>query len=503
MIEGQYPELAAVGDEIARRNELQEGNVGGWVSVADIYRFANELQQAYVNAGYPLARIIVPAQTLGADGVVRIQVVDGFVESLDLDGVPAAARNRVRSVMQPLVGVHRPTRQMLERRLLIAGDTAGLTLRTTMTPGGALGATVLVLSGDHHAVFGTVSADNRVADEYGRGQVAASLAFNSPFGAGEQIYGTIAGYPEDSMLQDDATRRYFAAGASVPIGNNGLAAHVALDYSSTRPGGDVANLKLESEYAREGVGLSFPIIRSRRGNVVAHADFDVVSETQNTSLTGTSQPLSADRLRVIRLGLDASGEMHHNTRAAAGFEFSQGLDAFGARSASEATAIKPLSRFGADAEFSKLTAQAAAQYQFENGAVFSAAIDGQISFGAPLLRSEQYSPISPTGLSGPPPSAMVGDAGQTVRFELQAPSWGSANSFAAPYLFGASSEVRLEEPSALELEHTRAHEIGVGVRLGVRNGGQALAASVEYSLMESNDQTLDRNWVSASVSYRF
>jgi hypothetical protein len=98
---------------------------------------------------------------------------------------------------------------------------------------------------------------------------------------------------------------------------------------------------------------------------------------------------------------------------------------------------------------------------------------------------------------------MVGDAGQTVRFELQAPSWGSANSFAAPYLFGASSEVRLEEPSALELEHTRAHEIGVGVRLGVRNGGQALAASVEYSLMESNDQTLDRNWVSASVSYRF
>jgi hypothetical protein len=61
----------------------------------------------------------------------------------------------------------------------------------------------------------------------------------------------------------------------------------------------------------------------------------------------------------------------------------------------------------------------------------------------------------------------------------------------------------LEEPSALELEHTRAHEIGVGVRLGVRSGGQALAASVEYSLMESNDQTLDRNWVSASVSYRF
>ena len=67
----------------------------------------------------------------------------------------------------------------------------------------------------------------------------------------------------------------------------------------------------------------------------------------------------------------------------------------------------------------------------------------------------------------------------------------------------ASSEVRLEEPSALELAHTRAHEFGVGVRVGVRYGGQAFAASVEYSLMESNDQTLDRNWISASVSYRF
>lgn len=502
-IEGQYSELAAVGAEIARRNELHDGNVGGWVSVADIYRFANELQQAYLNAGYPLARIIVPAQTLGADGVVRIQVIDGFVESLDLDGVPVRARNRVRAVMTPLVGVHKPTRQMLERRLLLAGDTAGLTLRTTMTPGGALGATVLVLSGEHRSVFGTLSADNRVADEYGRAQVAASVAFNSPFGAGEQVYGTIAGYPGDNMLEHDARRRYFAAGASVPLGNDGLSAHLALDYSSTRPQGDVAALKLASEYAREGVGLSYPIVRSRRGNLVAHADFDAVSETQDTRITGTPQPLSADRLRVIRLGLDASGELHHRTRAAISFEYAQGLDALGARSADEATALKPLSRQGADAEFSKFNAQASAQFQFESGAVFSAVVDGQISFGDPLVRSEQYSPISPTGLSGPPPSAIVGDAGATARFELQAPSWGNQDAFAAPYLFGAASEVRLEQPSALELPHTRAREVGVGLRIGDRHSGQAFAASVEYSLVESNDQSLDRSWVSASVSYRF
>jgi len=62
---------------------------GTEVSVAEVYDYAAALQAAYLQAGYPLVRVIVPAQDLDrATGSVRVLVVSGFVERLDVDGIP-------------------------------------------------------------------------------------------------------------------------------------------------------------------------------------------------------------------------------------------------------------------------------------------------------------------------------------------------------------------------------------------------------------------------------
>jgi hemolysin activation/secretion protein len=491
-IEGAYEDVTAAG---APRGE---------VTVAQVYAYAAQLQQAYLDAGYPLARVIVPAQELDESGAVRLRVIDGYVEALNLDAVPERARNRVRQVLAPLVGKRRPTSAEIERRLLLAGDTAGLALRTTLTAGSELGGAQFVLHGAHDPIAGVLAADNRVSAPYGGFQIAASVALNSPWGGGEQIFLTVAGFPGGSFFEADSRRRYFALGYTTPIGANGLMANLALDYSSTRPGEDVEALRLESEYERFGVGLAYPIARARSHNVFASANLDLVRETQDTRITGTPAPLSEDRLSVLRLGLDASGRVGEG-QGGLHAELSQGLDILHARGADDATAAKPLSRQGADAEFTRLELDGAVELPIASNATFFVGASGQHAFNDALLRSEQFSPIGPNGISGPPPSAIVGDRGGSLRVELRFPHRND-RAFSTPYLFGAVAETHLERPTVLELKRTEARAFGAGMRLHAppdEFGRSNLALGFELATLDSNDNSLKNGWASVNLTVRF
>lgn len=492
-IEGAFDDVSAAG---APR---------GQTTVAAVYAYAAQMQQAYLDAGYPLARVIVPAQELDQRGVVTIRVIDGYIEALNLDAVPERARNRVAQVLQPLVGKRRPRSSEIERRLLIAGDTAGLALRTTLTAGTAVGGAALVLTGAHDPIAGVLAVDDRVSEAYGGFQIAASVALNSPWGGGEQAFLTLAGYPDDEFFNSEARRRYVAFGLSTPIGADGLSASVAFDHSVTHPGGKVKALRLESEYQRIGVGVSYPVVRARTANLFVNANLDHVRETQDTLITGTAVPLSEDRLTALRLGLDASARLLGEGHGGLHVELSRGLDIFDARTAEDATVMKPLSRQGADAEFTRLELEGGAEFPVASGVSIFVGASAQHSFNDPLLRSEQFSPVGPNGISGPPPSELIGDWGGAARVELR---WPMRNDkvFAAPYLFGAAAETRLEEPSALERDRTDARAFGAGVRLSTppdEFGRSAFAFGIEASTLDTNDPNLHNGWVSLNLAVRF
>ena len=101
-------------------------------------------------------------------GTVKLTLVDGFVESVDVSAVPAAVRERVRAVTDTLIGRRRVNLADIERKLLIAGDTPGMYLRSTLVAGRQDGGTVLVLDGGFRPVTGTVVLDNRLSAALGR-----------------------------------------------------------------------------------------------------------------------------------------------------------------------------------------------------------------------------------------------------------------------------------------------------------------------------------------------
>src|ERR1700686_3852881 len=82
LVEGAFPELEGETRSFALAVERKR------ITVAQIYERANALEQEYARAGYVLVGVTVPPQKLNDGGPLRIVVVDGFIENVQVDNVP-------------------------------------------------------------------------------------------------------------------------------------------------------------------------------------------------------------------------------------------------------------------------------------------------------------------------------------------------------------------------------------------------------------------------------
>src|SRR5262249_48077123 len=107
-------------------------------TMADVVIAVNRVSQHYSDANYIFCTVVLPKQDLNSRKL-HLVVVEGFVSDVEIgEGIKSeAVRERVRSVVSTLVGRKPIRRGDLERRLLIAADTAGLTLSAGARPTGS------------------------------------------------------------------------------------------------------------------------------------------------------------------------------------------------------------------------------------------------------------------------------------------------------------------------------------------------------------------------------
>src|SRR5665811_2169559 len=101
--------------------------------------------RAYSAAGFALVRVVVPQQKLVNGADVRLVVVDGFIERIDTSALPAGIKARIEQVLLPLLHMRELSLRTIERKLLLAGDTPGTMLRSTLSAGRVPGGSVLVV----------------------------------------------------------------------------------------------------------------------------------------------------------------------------------------------------------------------------------------------------------------------------------------------------------------------------------------------------------------------
>ena len=482
VVEGGKPALEAA------TADLRAALTGRRVTVAEIFARARDLEAAYTNAGYVLVRVVVPAQTLNDGGSLKLTVVDGFLERLDTEGVPEPVRARVVALVEPLLRRPDVTLAEIERRLLLAGDTPGLALRTALASGDEPGGAVLIVSADFDPVMPFIAVDNTLPESLGTWAVTAGLDINNFFNAGEVLYFRAVGHPhfnEDGMygiFDDDPRYRSLTAGGVVPVGLSGLTFNLEGTLTQTTPE-PIFAIQPSSRFERLSARLDYPVIRSRTLDLSAGLAFDIQNEYQDLITGAGDLPLSEDRLRVLRLTGDAAWSSDFGLLTAAA-TMSFGLDVLGARTADDATPALPLSRQEADAVFQKLEMELGYYHTLAPHLAVSVNAKAQTSFGEALLRSEQIGIASLSELSTFDAGALTGDSGWVVRAEVSAPfdlPTGGISLVAAPYVFGAVGSVHLEHPTALEQATINASSLGLGVRFGASNEDDvASTLTLEY-----------------------
>jgi hemolysin activation/secretion protein len=501
VIEGSFPEFDTETRALVRTVE------GHRVTVAQVYEFANALEQAYARAGYVLVRVTVPQQKLTDHGPLRIVIVDGFVEKVQVDHVPDRVRALVSARMASLVGRRHIKLGEIERRLLIAGDVPGLRLKSTLARGETIGGTLLVLEGTHQLVTGTASIDNRLPSSLGTWSFGTSIALNSAFGFGEQFYVSAqAGGDPTRVFDSDLPFRVLGAGAVLPLGTDGWILNPEYTNSRSQPllvGGGLLNI---GQFERYALRTSYPVIRTRTSTIIVNGAFEYI--TQNVALPLFSTDLNRDRYGVLRMGAAyETGLPWWSAALQTSATFSQGT---GGRDSADALASGiPLSRQGAGPVFSKAIFDARVIQPLPNEFRLDFIGRAQTSFGTPLLVSEQFSLDGPQAISAYPSGTLNVDEGGTLRGELSR-SFASIGTVVplilSPYGFGSFGVGRLLEPTIVELAVVRAAAVGAGVRSGVDlpGGYQGVTLGLEMARQFSNLPTLPQAWRGNVVmSFRF
>ena len=499
-IEGGFPELENETRALAQSLE------GRQITVAQIYEFANALEQAYARAGYVLVRVTVPPQKLSDRRDVRIIVVDGFIEKVQVDNVAGRVRALVAARVASLLGRRHVTLAQIERSLLIAGDLPGLRLKSTLARGKTPGGALLVLEGTQQLATGSVTIDDHLPTSLGTWSYAADVALNSPFGFGEQFYASALTSADLTTPDINSPLWVVGSGVVLPLGVDGWTLNPEYTNSRTQPTPGTGALANIGRFQRLAVRTSYPLIRTRSQTLTLTGAYEYILQDVYLPFFGTD--LNSDRYSAVRVGAAFdSGLPWLNETLQTSAVFSHGVGGRGAANAA-ASGI-PLSRLGASPFFAKGNVDAHLVQPLPDSFQFDLIGRAQTSFGQPLMQPEQFQLDGPLAVSGYPIGTLNVDEGVSLRGELSRPFVAAINNVpvvVTPYGFGAFGIGRLLEPTVLEVGVVRAGSFGAGLRSGfdMPNGYQGASLGLEVARQYSDLETVPHGWrFNAVLNLRF
>ncbi|MBV9826858.1 MAG: ShlB/FhaC/HecB family hemolysin secretion/activation protein [Alphaproteobacteria bacterium] len=438
-----------------KTQEILAPLAAGRVTVARIYDIANDLERAYADAGYFLARVLIPPQQLGDGGTVRLTIIDGVISRIDVNEIPERQRDAVMLRLAPLVGRPQLMLSEIERRLLLVSDIPGLQVKSTLSPGEGTGTTLVVLQGTQTYASGTFGVDNRLPSSLGTASLNASASLNSVLGLGEQAYASILTSPE----MFPPRLRVLGGGVLLPLGDDGFTVNPEYTNSIARPIAPAGVPATQGDFQRFAVRGTYPMIRGREENLSFQASIEYL--TEDLVPIGFATKLYSDGYEAARLRAIYSFSPWKNTPVQLTGVLSQGL------SGRDATAAIPLSRLGASPTFTAAYFEGNASFPLPESLLLSLTGRAQSSFGSPLMLSEQFSLDGSNALSAFAQGTFSVDQGTTLRIELARPFalpiFGQSF-LMSPYVFGAGGWGELVMPTAVERRDIVGGSFGVGIR---------------------------------------
>jgi hemolysin activation/secretion protein len=439
--------------------------IGKKVTLQSVYDVAQRITAKYGGDGYVLSRAIVPVQDLDPNGaVVKIQVVEGYVESVEWPPQLSAYRDFF-TYYASKISAERPVNiRTIERYLLLAGDLPGLKFKNSIKPHPSkVGAAILVVEVTTKPIDFFNRVDNRGTPARGPLQFLNGTTFNNFFGGHEALTLTSAGAFKTRELQ------FYGANYRQVLNPEGLTYFAAASYGFGHPGTEeleFLNYRTRSFYAE--TGLSYPIIRARERNLSVSGLWFWSNDRGIFLDLPDDPPSTRDRMRGARVRVegdsaDATGGINQLY-----FVFSQGVRGLGATQNGQDLA----SRANGRVDFSKmeLTVSRLWPLPMLPGLSSLVAIYGQYAM-TPLLVSELCGYGGRLFGRGFDPSQFVGDSCLEALYELRYDIPIQLQALTQTQLYGFFDKGYLHNLAPVPGTFTSvdAASFGAGLRLGWLN----------------------------------
>jgi len=298
--------------------------------------------------------------------------------------------------------------------------------------------------------------------------------------------------------------RVLGGGVVLPIGDGRLTLNPEVTFTRTQPTPSLGAPATVGDLRRLAFRAGYTLQKTRSRALLLSGSVEQIEESNKAPLFALD--LSRDRYMVARLGI--AFDHYDIDRGSFGIaaQVSQGLGDLGSRTTADILASGVgYSRFGANNNFTKLTAQGHAVLPLATGWDVAALAKGQTTFGKAVFRAEQFQLEGADGVSSYVGGGTAVDEGAALRVELRhrlIAGSGALGLGLSPYVFVAGGAGSIARPTILEASNLNVGAAGAGVRVGLDRVG--LYFSVEYAYGISNFAPLDKHdRVNATATLRF
>lgn len=386
---------------------LTDPFVGTEATIEDLLAIRTAITELYTSNGYTTSGAFLPPQDI-SDGAIQIQVVEGELERVDIEGLQ---RVRSRYVRDRIARAARTPINLLELESalqLLQQDPLFLRLQAELSAGSTPGRSILQIDLiEARAFFLRLNAANDEPPGIGSTRASVSVEHRNLTGWGDRLF-------LSSSLTEGLNR--YAARYSVPVNPRNGTLNFSYDQSRSRV---IINDLFEQQNIRgtsfsTGIEYRQPVHRTPTTEFALSVGAQV---RDSRSFIFSSRPFpfsdgpinGVSKVAVIQFGQDWV-QRAPNRVLSARSQFSMGVDAFNATVSSRK----------ADARFIKWVGQFQWVQGLPDDMIFVARTATQLSFD-PLLPLEKFSIGGVNTVRGYAQNQLTADNGIFGSLELRIP----------------------------------------------------------------------------------
>ncbi len=255
----------------------------------------------YRKADYPLARAVIPVQTID-EGIVTVQVIEARIGEVELNNYSIVNTDFLRDTLaavQPGLMIHQFT---IEDVLQLLLDVPGILPGVVMRPGQAVGTSDLVLEVQPGAGFNSdVTLDNYGGRFTGRQRAAANLQWYNPVHRGDTL--------GLSALSSGNGLDFGRVSYEIPLTGRGPTLGGAVSSLNYALADSALSLNAHGKAQQNSVWLRNYLARSTSWQVTARLQHDASTLRDDVDSTGvfTDRQVKAWGLEIQAQGVDGVG----------------------------------------------------------------------------------------------------------------------------------------------------------------------------------------------------